>query len=62
MQMFAMIDVRNCCLVISKFKATCVFLIVVHGLSLKGFKEVRKKFNNLSMKKPISYLLNFSSK
>lgn len=42
MQMFAMIDVKNCCLVISKFKATYVLLIVVHGLSHKGFKDVRK--------------------
>lgn len=41
MQMFAVMD-ENCCLAISKFKATCVFLIVVHGSSLKGFKEVRK--------------------
>lgn len=42
MQMFAMIDVKNCCLFISKFKATCMFLIVVHDLSLKGFNEMRK--------------------
>lgn len=29
-------------LVISKYKAACMFLVVVHGLSLKGFREMRR--------------------